>query len=52
MKDYSEFIRENYGFITSIKPNLETKTIEVYTSKSKKDRPHVYELNRENIKKL
>ena len=52
MKDYSEFIRDDYGFITSINPILETKTIEVYTSKSKKDRPHIYELNRENIKKL
>ena len=52
MKDYSEFIREVHGFITSIKPNLETKTIEVMTSMSKKGEPHVYELTKENIQKL
>lgn len=52
MKDYSEFIGDNYGFITSIKPNLKTQTIEVMTSMSKKNQPHVYELTRENIQKL
>lgn len=52
MKDYSEFIRSEYGFITKINPILENKTIEVTTSMSKKGKPHIYELNRENIKKL
>jgi len=52
MKDYSEFIGEQHGFITSIKPNLESKTIEVMTSMSKKNQPHVYELNRENVQRL
>jgi len=52
MKDYSEFIKEEHGFITSIKPNLETKTIEVMTSMSKKGEPHVYTLTKENIQRL
>ena len=52
MKDYSEFIREQHGFITNIKTNLETKTIEVMTSMSKKGEPHIYELTKENIQKL
>lgn len=52
MKDYSEFIKEEHGFITSIKPNSETKTIEVMTSMSKKGEPHVYTLTKENLERL
>ena len=52
MKDYSEFIRLPEGFITSIKPILETKTIEVLTSMSKKNQPHVYTLTKENLERL
>ena len=51
MKDYSEFIMEKEGFITSIKPIIETKTIAIMTSKSQKGKPHIYELTKENIKK-
>ena len=52
MKDYSEYIGDNYGFIISIKPNLKSQTIEVMTSASKKNQPHVYTLTRENLQKL
>lgn len=52
MKDYSKYIKSEYGFITNIDTNIENKTIEVTTSKTKKGKPHVYKLNQENIKKL
>lgn len=52
MKDYSKYIKSEYGFITDIKTNIEENTIEVTTSKSKKGEPHVYVLTKENLEKL
>ena len=42
MKDYSKYIKSEYGFITNIDTNIENKTIEVTTSKTKKRKPHIY----------
>ena len=52
MKDYSKYIKSEYGFITNIKTNIEENTIEVTTSKSKKGQPHTYVLTKENLEKL
>lgn len=52
MKDYSKYIKSEYGFIIDIKTNIEENTIEVTTSKSKKGEPHVYVLTKENLEKL
>lgn len=52
MNDYSKYIKSEYGFITDINPIVEENIIEVTTSKTKKGKPHVYELNKENIQKL
>jgi len=52
MNDYSKYIKSEYGFITNIETNIENKTIEVTTSKTKKGQPHIYDLNKENIQKL
>ena len=52
MKDYSKYIKSEYGFITDIKTNIEENTIEVTTSKSKKGEPHIYVLTKENLEKL
>lgn len=52
MKDYSEFIKNDYGFITSINIDKENNSIEVMTSKSKKGEPHIYNLTKENLNKL
>lgn len=52
MKDYSEFMKNEYGFITNINIDKENNCIEVMTSKSKKGEPHIYNLTKENLNKL
>lgn len=52
MKDYSEFIKSEYGFITNIDIDKENNRIEVMTSKSKKGEPHIYCLSKENLDRL
>lgn len=52
MKDYSEFIKSEYGFITNIDIDKENNSIKVMTSKSKKGQPHEYELTQEKLEEL
>lgn len=52
MKDYSKYIKNEYGFILDIKTNIDEKKIEVVTSKTKKGQPLVYELTKENLEKF
>lgn len=52
MKDYSEFIKREAGFIIGINPVVEKGIVEVTTSKTKKGKPHVYRLKKGNIDKF
>lgn len=52
MKDYSEFIKSEYGFITNIDIDKENNCIKVMTSKSKKGQPHIYVLTKERLDEL
>lgn len=49
MKDYSEFIKSEYGFIRKIE--IIDDEILITTSKTKKGQPHKYELTKENVQK-
>jgi hypothetical protein len=52
MKDYSKYIKSEYGFILDVKANMSEGTIEVTTSKTKKGQPLVYTLTKENLEKF
>lgn len=49
MNDYSGFINNPYGFIRKYKIDQKKGTIEVTTSKSKSNKPHVYEATPERV---